>query len=275
MAERRPPGRVPVTSEGIKQVGFRTALRGYDITQVRDFLRGVSDHVTALQAHNDDLQRRLREAEARAENPVITEEQLAHALGEETARILRSAHEAAAEIRGRAEEHVERVVQQARDDSSKLTAEAGSVLEVRRSAAEAEAAEILRAAKEEAERVTTEAAAAAAAMTAEAERISSEMIENAKNESREVLSDVRRRRRVANTQIEQLRAGRERLLQAYAVVRTTLEQATSELGIADDEARAVAEEVGRRMNAALDPHLADSLASAPLLDIPRPLEATA
>ncbi|HVV38263.1 MAG TPA: DivIVA domain-containing protein [Acidimicrobiales bacterium] len=268
MAEQRPADRAPLTSEGIARVGFRTALRGFDVNQVREFLRGVADHVRALQAHNEDLQRRLRDAETRAENPVIGEAQLMSALGEETARILQSAHEAAAEIRGRAEEHVERVVQQARDESSKLTTEAAGVLEVRRAAAEAEAAEILRVAREEAERVTSEATTAAAAMREEAERISAETIEAAKAERNDVLSDVRRRRRVANTQIEQLRAGRERLLQAYEVVRTTLEQATSELGVADDEARRAAEEVGRRLNAALDPNRADSLASVPLLDLP-------
>jgi DivIVA domain-containing protein len=268
MAEQRPAGRVPLTSDGIARVGFRTSLRGFDVQQVREFLRGVADHVRALQEHNDDLQRRLRDAESRADHPVLGEAQLAAALGDETARILKSAHEAAAEIRGRAEEHVERVVQQARDDSAKMTNEAASVLEVRRSAAEAEAAEILRVATEEAERLTSESTAAATALKEEAERIAAETLEAAKNESRDVLSDVRHRRRVANTQIEQLRAGRERLLQAYEVVRTTLEQATSELGIADDEARAVADEVGRRMNAALDPNRADSLASIPLVDIP-------
>ena len=275
MAEQRPAGRVPLTSDGIAKVGFRTALRGFDVQQVREFLRGVADHVRALQEHNDDLQRRLRDAESRADHPVLDQAQLASALGEETARILQSAHEAAAEIRGRAEDHVERVVQQARDDSSKFTSEAANVLEVRRAAADAEAAEILRVATEEAERLTTEAAAAAAAMTSEAERIALETIEGAKAERNEVLSDVRRRRRVANTQIEQLRAGRERLLQAYEVVRTTLEQATSELGVADSEARAAAEEVGRRLNAALDPNQADSLASIPLVDIPAPAPASA
>ena len=274
MAEPRPASRVPLTSEGIAKVGFRTTLRGFDPQQVREFLRDVADHLRALQEHNDDLQRRLRDAETRAEHPVIGHEQLATALGDETARILRSAHEAAAEIRGRAEEHVERVVQQARDESSKLTAEASNVLEVRRAAAEAEAAEILRVAREEAERMTSEATASSTALREEAERIAAETIEGAKAERNEVLSDVRHRRRVANTQIEQLRAGRERLLQAYEVVRTTLEQATSELGVADREARAAAEEVGRRLNAALDPSRADSLASVPLVDVVPMPEAT-
>jgi DivIVA domain-containing protein len=262
--------RAPLTSEAIANTGFRSSLRGFDPQQVREFLRAVADQMRALQDHNDDLQRRLREAETRADNPVLGEDQLAKALGDETARILQSANEAAAEIRGRAEEHVERVVQQARDDSAKLTNEAASVLEVRRSAAEAEAAEILRVAYEEAARMSSEAAAQATALTEEANRIATETIEGAKAERNEVLSDVRHRRRVANTQIEQLRAGRERLLQAYDIVRSTLAQVTQELEIADDEAKAAAEQVGRRMNAALDPNRADSLASTPLDDLAPP-----
>ncbi len=237
MAEPRPETRAPITSEAIANVGFRTSLRGFDITQVREYLRGIADHVRALQDHNDDLQRRLREAESRADHPVLDQAQLASALGDETARILQSAHEAAAEIRGRAQEHVERVVQQARDDGAKLTAEAANVLEVRRAAAEAEAAEILRVATEEAIRLTSEASTSATATVAEAEETAREAVEGAKAERNEVLSDVRRRRRIANTQIEQLRAGRERLLQAYEIVRATLDQVTTELNVADDEAQ--------------------------------------
>ncbi|HUR78671.1 MAG TPA: DivIVA domain-containing protein [Acidimicrobiales bacterium] len=275
MAGLRPDPQLPITSEAIAHAGFRTSLRGFDPAQVREFLRGIAQQLRLLQEHNDDLQRRLREAELRAEHPVIGEAQLAAALGEETARILQSAHEAASEIRGRAEEHVERVVQQARDDSSKLTGEAASVLEVRRAAAETEAAEILRVATEEAQRLTAEATAQSAALTEEANRIAADTVEGAKAERNEVLSDVRRRRRIANTQIEQLRAGRERLLQAYEVVRATLDQATAELEVADDEAKAAAEAVGRRMSAALDPNRADSLASAPLVEPPAPVAARA
>jgi len=262
MADMRPEIRALLTSEAIEHIGFRMALRGFDTHQVREYLRSVAEHVRTLQGQIDDLSAKLRDAESRAENPVLDDSKLAGALGEETARILRSAHEAAADVRGRAEEHVERVVQQARDDSQRLTNEAANILEVRRSAADAEANEILRAAREEAGRLTAESTAAAAALTAEAEATSKETVEQAKAERNEVLSDVRHRRRVANTQIEQLRAGRERLLQAYEVVRATLETVTSELDVADVEAKAAAEEVGRRMNAAIDPLRADSLGVA-------------
>ncbi|MBA2609084.1 MAG: DivIVA domain-containing protein [Actinobacteria bacterium] len=270
MADQRPEIRALLTSEAIEHIGFRLTLRGFDTTQVRDYLRRVAYHVRNLQAQTDDLTRRLSDAEDRAENPVLDDSKLAGALGEETARILRSAHEAAADIRGRAEEHVERVVQQARDDSQRLTNEAANILEVRRSAADAEAAEILRTAIDEAARVTAESTAAAAATVAEAQATAEATIEQAKAERNEVLSDVRHRRRVANTQIEQLRAGRERLLQAYDVVRSTLDTVTAELGVADGQAKAAAEEVGRRMNAAIDPLRADSLASTPLVDAPEP-----
>ncbi|MEY2399073.1 MAG: hypothetical protein QOJ00_2247 [Actinomycetota bacterium] len=268
MADQRPEIRALLTSEAIEHIGFRLALRGFDTHQVREYLRSVADHVRSLQAQIDELNRKLRDAENRAENPVLDDTKLAAALGEETARILRSAHEAAADIRGRAEEHVERVVQQARDDSQRLTDEAANILEVRRAAADAEANEILRAANDEASRVTAESTAAAAAIVAEAEAAATEAVERAKAERNEVLSDVRYRRRVANTQIEQLRAGRERLLQAYDVVRNTLDTVTAELDVADVEARAAADEVGRRMNAAIDPLRADSLASTPLVDLP-------
>ncbi len=268
MADQRPEIRALLTSEAIEHIGFRLALRGFDTTQVREYLRSVAEHVRGLQAQIDELGRQLRDAEARADNPVLDDSKLAGALGDETARILRSAHEAAADIRGRAEEHVERVVQQARDDSQRLTNEAANILEVRRTAADAEAAEILRAANDEAVRVTAESTAAAAAIVAEAQAAATETVERAKAERNEVLSDVRHRRRVANTQIEQLRAGRERLLQAYDVVRSTLDTVTAELDVADVQAKAAAEEVGRRMNAAIDPLRADSLASTPMVDLP-------
>ena len=57
-------------------------------------------------------------------------------------------------------------------------------------------------------------------------------------------------------QIEQLRAGRERLLDSYAVVRRTLEEVNDELNRADAEARAAADEVGRRMQREVQPESA-------------------
>lgn len=66
---------------------------------------------------------------------------------------------------------------------------------------------------------------------------------------RRLLEDLIRRRKVLRRQIEQLRAGRERLLEAYEVVGQTVEEATAELGLAAPAAQAAAQRAGRRVGA--------------------------
>ena len=140
----RPEAGAPVTAEDAEHRGFATSFRGFDPAEVRAYLRRVSETMRSLQDEVRRLETRRAKPSAAAEHPVLDEATLAAALGEETARILRSAHEAAAEIRGRAEEHVEAIAQQAREEGVRLTAEAANIHEVRRTAAEAEAAQILR-----------------------------------------------------------------------------------------------------------------------------------
>ena len=50
------------------------------------------------------LEELLREAESRAVHPALDENTLLSAVGEETASILRTAHAAAADIKGKAED---------------------------------------------------------------------------------------------------------------------------------------------------------------------------
>src|SRR5205823_9231009 len=54
------------------------------------------------------------------------------------------------------------------------------------------------------------------------------------------------RRQHDRQRAQQLRAGRERLLEAYRVVRRTLDEATEELTVAEAEARVAAEAAARR-----------------------------
>jgi len=74
------------------------------------------------------------------------------------------------------------------------------------------------------------------------------------------MADLHRRRLVAATQVEQLRAGRERLLDAYRTVRRTLEEVTDDLQRADAEARAAAEAAGRRPPPELPAEIAQPIA---------------
>jgi hypothetical protein len=96
----------------------------------------------------------------------------------------------------------------------------------------------------------SELATARADATAEleqAKRRGREMVGEAQTVRRRILEDLVRRRKVLRRQIEQLRVGRERLLEAYEVVGQTVEEATSELGVSLVAATAAAERAGRRL----------------------------
>jgi hypothetical protein len=101
------------------------------------------------------------------------------------------------------------------------------------------------------------AEATAERMRAEASETARQVLDQSKHEAKtaldtahatrdQMLGDLSRKRKVAMVQIEQLRAGRDRLLDAYRTVRRTLDEVTSELQRADAEARAAAEAAGRR-----------------------------
>ena len=92
-----------------------------------------------------------------------------------------------------------------------------------------------------------EARADATAELEEAKRRGRQMVTEAQTIRRRILEDLIRRRKVLRRQIEQLRVGRERLLEAYEVVGLTVEEATAELGVALPAAQAAAERAGRRL----------------------------
>ena len=81
----------------------------------------------------------------------------------------------------------------------------------------------------------------------QARRRGRQMVNEAQLVRRRILEDLIRRRKVLRRQIEQLRVGRERLLEAYEVVGQTVEEATAELGVALVSATAAAERAGRRL----------------------------
>src|SRR5438874_11646062 len=84
--------------EEVAHRGFATAFRGFDPGEVRAFLQRVSDELSAARERERDLHRRLEDAQRRPPVGTLDEAMLTAALGEETARVLRSAREAAADI---------------------------------------------------------------------------------------------------------------------------------------------------------------------------------
>jgi DivIVA domain-containing protein len=244
--------RIVITSEptiGVEEVArrtFATSFRGFDPNEVRTFLKRVSDELASSREREKELRRRAEEAERRAAHPRLDEETLTAALGEETARVLRSAREAATDITARAEQKVARMVKEAQEEATRIRAEAETVLVRRVDEAEEVAGGIRRSAESDAEATRARAASEAEAELEAARVRGREMVVEAQALREKVLGDLGRRRRLAQAQVDQLRAGRERLLEAYRLVRQTLDQVVEELASAEVEARAAAEAAGRR-----------------------------
>jgi DivIVA domain-containing protein len=206
--------------DAVARRNFGTSFRGFDQLEVKAFLAEVAEALREAADREADYRTRVETAEARtARAETVDESRLTEILGEETARVILAAKEAAAQIREKAEDSVARMLREAQSAAATI-----------RGSAEAEA---------EMTRATTAAAAAAELEAARTE--GRQMVAEAQAVRERVLDDLARRKKAARQQLEQLRAGRDRLLTAYGVVRATLDEATEELRVAVPEARAAAE----------------------------------
>jgi DivIVA domain-containing protein len=237
-----------LTPELIQAQSFSAGFRGFDQAEVRSFLNRVASEIRYLRDHTEQLESAWHSAEERAARPpVLDEDTLMAAVGEETASILRSARAAASDLRSKAAEESEKALADAHSQADKIREDAKEALARDTLAAEEAATRLISAARSEGAEVLDKARIDADSVRAKAEQDRALTLEGANSTRDRILEDLSRRRRVATVQIEQLRAGRERLIESYAVVRRTLEEAQSELGRADAEARAAADEVGRRL----------------------------
>ena len=253
-----------LTPDLIQARTFTQGFRGYDHSEVRDFLTRIAAEVRALRERAEQLESAWRSAEERAARPpVLDEETLMVAVGEETASILRSARAAASDMKSKAAEESERILSAAQEEADRVRTEAETVLADERKTAEETAAGIIEAAREEVAQLRESVGSEVEAIRAKAEQERSLTIEGANTTRQRILDDLSKRRRVATVQIEQLRAGRERLLEAYAVVRRTLEEAQEDLTRADAEARAAADDTGQRLR-----HEADLPDYEPVDEVP-------
>lgn len=237
---------------------FATSRRGFETSEVRGFLEQVARDMAAIEERERELRDLLADAQRRAENPVLDENTLTAALGQETVKVLRSAQEAAGDLVARAESDADRVLSDAQEEAEKLEARAEQSASERTIQSEAVAAETRRRSQEEA---TTRLESARIEAETLIEQVRSEcrsMLIEAQELRTRVLSDLSRRRRVLHSQIEQLRAGRDRLAETIGAVRQDVDQITEELFRAEDEARIAAEAAGRQM--AVQPEIAEQAA---------------
>ena len=248
---------------------FGTARRGFDPAEVRVFLEQIAQEMETAADREEELHAAIVEAERRAANPVLDEATLTAALGQETARVLRSAHDAATELVARAEADASRLRAEAEDEATQLQTRAEQNATGRIAQAEAVASDVKRRTQEEVASKLEGSKLEAEELVAQARAECRAMVQEAQEVRARVLADLTRRRRVLHSQIEQLRAGRERLAETINDVRHTVDRITDELFRAEDEARLAAEAAGRQ--AAQDgPEEMPRSASAPSA-APRPV----
>jgi DivIVA domain-containing protein len=199
----------PSSPDAVASASFSTSRRGYDQTEVRDLLRMVAAEMARLQERERFLERELRTAQRGpgASVAALDDEVVTRMLGEEAARILQTAREAASQIKLRSEDAAARVLREATDEAQRLREEA-----------EVEAA-----------RRRQDAAADAESELVMAKQQGREMVNEARAYRERVLSELARRRELARQQIEQLMHGRDRLLQAFERSRLVAVDVMAEL----------------------------------------------
>lgn len=205
----------PSSPSAVAGAAFPTTRRGFDQSEVRDFLRMVSAELSRLQERERFLERELASQQGVVQlvPEDLDEERIAELLGEETARIIQAAREAATKLRHRAEETAQRLIRDATDDATRLREEA-----------ELEGA-----------RIRQDALADAENEILMAKQQGRDMVDEARAYRERVLADIARRRELAREQIEDLYHGRERLIQAFERARIAADDVLGDLEDAADE----------------------------------------
>jgi DivIVA domain-containing protein len=210
----------PSSPAAVGAAQFTVGRRGYEQEEVRDFLRMVSAELARLQERERFLESEMRAMQTRGMSApgVLDEETVTALLGEETARVLTVAREAAQQMRLRAAESAERLVREASADASRM-----------RQDAELEAA-----------RRQNDASADVEAELELAKQQGRDMVNEAREYREKVLSELARRRELAGQQIEQLIHNRDRLVSAFDRARNAADDVVGDLSEFDDLSQEIA-----------------------------------
>ncbi|NND76544.1 MAG: DivIVA domain-containing protein [Ilumatobacter sp.] len=197
----------PSSPASIAEATFGTSRRGFDQSEVKDFLRMVAAEFGRLRERERFLERELQMAQGAPDSARLDDETMTRMLGEESMRVLLTARESAAEIKDKAVQAAEVLLTEANQDAARVREEADI----------------------EATRRRADAAADAEAELSMAKQQGREMVNEARAYRERVLSELARRRELAREQIEQLVHGRDRLMQAFERARLVAVDVVAEM----------------------------------------------
>src|ERR1019366_5408628 len=186
---------------------FASVRRGFDTDEVRDYLESIAIALRGVADRERQLLQELAESEHRAANPVLDEPTLTAALGLETARVLHSAHEVAAELVAKADAEANRLRAEADQETGQNRARAGALVAEQTARAEAEVNDLRQRTDQQVSAALESARHEAEEVLAQAREECRAMVDEAQQLRARVLADLSRRRKILQAQIEQLRAG--------------------------------------------------------------------
>src|ERR1035438_4939232 len=218
---------------------FASVRRGFDTDEVRDYLESISIALRGVADRPGRLLQELAEAEHRAANPVLDEPTLTAALGLETARVLHSAHEVAAELVAKADAEANRLRSEADQETGQNRVRAATLVAEQTARAEAEVNDLRQRTDQQVSAALESARHEAEEVLAQAREECRAMVDEAQQLRARVLADLSRRRKILHAQIEQLRAGRERLAETINDVRRSFDAIADDLftGVLDEPRR--------------------------------------
>ena len=232
MSDLVDPPHAELAPDEIAGRSFPTARRGLDADAVRRFLAEIAAQVRAQRERDararaalSDFEARLLAAQERAAAAErasareLDEATLTAALGTETAKVLRAAHDAA------------------RDVVSKAEARAGELT----GAAQEIVAKQSALAQEEADRILQSARGEADSLLSEAREDCRHMVAEAREARRRILTDLADRRRHLHVQLEQIRAAKDALVEIVDRTAGSVEDIRQHLTGSEAAARQAAE----------------------------------
>ena len=215
---------------------FAITRRGFDPSEVRSQLQLAATEIRRLQRLCSELTGRLDEL-ANTNPPEVDVRQASELLGSEISSVLEAAHDAAQERLRRAESDAAKIKNDAQIAATAALTDAQTEAERLTDTAESQAQEIIEAAQTQAEEIIERGRVQGKEMVQEAQLVRERM-----------LRDLARKRQTGRTQVEQLRAGRDRLLDALTTVQTSLDAAIEDLVTSVPEARSAANRAGLRIS---------------------------
>lgn len=199
----------PSSPSSVAQASFGSVRKGFDPSEVREFLGQVAAEMNRLRERERQLEQSLLESkDAQLGTERIDDSTATRLLGEEAAHILQAARESAGMVKSKAEEGASTILREATDEAARVREEADIEAARRRNDAVAQAEEQRSSAKQQGR----------------------EMVNEARAYRERVMGELTRRRDLVRTQIDDLIRGRENLLTAFNAARDSADDVLSRIG---------------------------------------------